>query len=183
MTREEAIKYLRQIYPNGGHCWLDAQRIEALDMAIQALSVSLPEGLDEAEQKYVETCECPPANQEEERMVYEAYKAGWAARDAQFSKLLGDMDEAAEDIFHKKFPSYTNCHQLTKREMLELIKAGEELMKAKMMEDALDARVYVVESIPQDCSYVGFETDAPAYYARLKDGDKVKLIIVKEEEK
>lgn len=48
MKREEAIKYLRQIYPNGGHCWLDEQRIKALDMAIQALSVSLPEGLDEA---------------------------------------------------------------------------------------------------------------------------------------
>lgn len=44
MTREDAIKYLRQIYPNGGHCWLDDQRIEALDMAIQALSVSLPKG-------------------------------------------------------------------------------------------------------------------------------------------
>lgn len=54
MTREEAIKYLRQIYPNGGHCWLDEQRIEALDMAIQALSVSLPEGLDGATEKYRE---------------------------------------------------------------------------------------------------------------------------------
>lgn len=53
MTREDAIKYLRQIYPNGGHCWLDEQRIEALDMAIQALSVSLPEGLDEAAKQFV----------------------------------------------------------------------------------------------------------------------------------
>lgn len=52
MTKEEAIKFLRQIYPNGGHCWLDEQRIEALDMAIQALSVSLPSGLDEAARNY-----------------------------------------------------------------------------------------------------------------------------------
>lgn len=37
MTKEEAIKYLQQLYPNGGHCWLDEQRIEAIGMAIQAL--------------------------------------------------------------------------------------------------------------------------------------------------
>lgn len=37
MTNKEAIKYLQQLYPNGGHCWLDEQRIEAIDMAIQAL--------------------------------------------------------------------------------------------------------------------------------------------------
>lgn len=49
MTQEEAIKYLQQIYPNGGHCWLDSQRIEAIEMAIMALSnPSLPSNLDEA---------------------------------------------------------------------------------------------------------------------------------------
>ena len=37
MENEEAIKYLKQIYPNGGHCWLDEQRIEAIAMAINAL--------------------------------------------------------------------------------------------------------------------------------------------------
>ncbi len=37
MTKKEAIKYLQQLYPNGGHCWLDEQRIEAIDMAIKAL--------------------------------------------------------------------------------------------------------------------------------------------------
>jgi hypothetical protein len=37
MTKEEAIKYLQQLYPNGGHCWLDEQRIEAVSMAINAL--------------------------------------------------------------------------------------------------------------------------------------------------
>ena len=37
MTNEEAIKYLQQLYPNGGHCWLDEQRIEAIGMAIKAL--------------------------------------------------------------------------------------------------------------------------------------------------
>ncbi len=37
MTKEEAISYLQQLYPNGGHCWLDEQRIEAIGMAIKAL--------------------------------------------------------------------------------------------------------------------------------------------------
>lgn len=37
MTNKEAIKYLQQLYPNGGHCWLDEQRIEAIGIAINAL--------------------------------------------------------------------------------------------------------------------------------------------------
>lgn len=37
MTKEEAIKYLQQLYPNGGHCWLDEQRIEAINMAVKSL--------------------------------------------------------------------------------------------------------------------------------------------------
>ena len=53
MTREEAIKYLRQIYPNGGHCWLDNQRIDALQIAIDVLSQPfIPVGLDEAAEEY-----------------------------------------------------------------------------------------------------------------------------------
>ena len=37
MTKKEAISYLQQLYPNGGHCWLDKQRIEAIDMAVKTL--------------------------------------------------------------------------------------------------------------------------------------------------
>lgn len=37
MSKEEAIKYLQQLYPNGGHCWLDEQRIEAISMAVKAM--------------------------------------------------------------------------------------------------------------------------------------------------
>lgn len=37
MTKEDAIKYLQQLYPNGGHCWLDEQRIEAINMAVKSL--------------------------------------------------------------------------------------------------------------------------------------------------
>lgn len=37
MTDENAIKYLKQLYPNGGHCWLDEQRIDAISIAINAI--------------------------------------------------------------------------------------------------------------------------------------------------
>ena len=37
MTDKEAINYLKQLYPNGGHSWLDEQRIEAIGMAIKTL--------------------------------------------------------------------------------------------------------------------------------------------------
>ena len=49
MTNEKAIKYLKQLYPNGGHCWLDEQRIEAIGMAIKALQKEpASEDLEEA---------------------------------------------------------------------------------------------------------------------------------------
>ena len=41
MTNEEAIKFLKQLYPYGGHCWLDGQRTEAIGMAIKALQQSV----------------------------------------------------------------------------------------------------------------------------------------------
>ena len=53
MKKEEAIKYLQQLYPNGGHCWLDEQRIEAIGMAIKALQKEpVSEDLEEAAQSW-----------------------------------------------------------------------------------------------------------------------------------
>ena len=37
MTNEEAIKYLRQMYPHGGCCLLDELRIDAIEHAIKAI--------------------------------------------------------------------------------------------------------------------------------------------------
>ena len=49
MDKEEAIKYLQQLYPNGGHCWLDEQRMEAIGMAVKALQEEpVSEDLEEA---------------------------------------------------------------------------------------------------------------------------------------
>ena len=55
MTDKEAIKYLQQLYPNGGHCWLDEQRIEAIGMAINALQEEpVSEELEEASRNYAD---------------------------------------------------------------------------------------------------------------------------------
>ena len=40
MTRTEAIKYLKQLYPNGGRCWLDEQRIEDKEVPMTTLDDS-----------------------------------------------------------------------------------------------------------------------------------------------
>ena len=57
MTDKEAIKYLQQLYPNGGHCWLDEQRIEAISMAIKALQEE-PQVKESAKTQHVNgTCE------------------------------------------------------------------------------------------------------------------------------
>ena len=52
MTNEEAIKYLQQLYPNGGHCWLDEQRIEAIGMAIKELQKEPASEIDFEQELY-----------------------------------------------------------------------------------------------------------------------------------
>ena len=54
MTDKEAIKFLQQIYPNGGHCWLDEQRIEAIGMAVKALQEeTVSEELEKASKEWL----------------------------------------------------------------------------------------------------------------------------------
>ena len=54
MTKKEAIKYLKQLYPNGGHCWLDEQRIEAIGMAVKTLQEEpVSEELEQAVDNYL----------------------------------------------------------------------------------------------------------------------------------
>lgn len=61
MTNKEAIKYLQQLYTNGGHCWLDEQRIEAIGMAVKALQEEpVSEDLDVIAREYAGIpCDAP----------------------------------------------------------------------------------------------------------------------------
>lgn len=85
MTKEDALKYLQQLYPNGGHCWLDEQRIEAIGMAVKALQEEpVSEDLEEAAIKYADENTEDPTEMDEYDSEYfdwhdyceRVYKAG-----------------------------------------------------------------------------------------------------------
>lgn len=77
MTQEEAIKYLKQLYPNGGYTWLDEQRMEAITMAIKALSKeSIPSNLEEAAKEYAPDFSDSIASKAAVDDIRDAFKAG-----------------------------------------------------------------------------------------------------------
>lgn len=114
MTKEEALKVLVKMreWRRWGHGEQNEEDMpempeqkevdEALDVYIEVLSQPyLPSNMDEAELKYVEFSDYPPANQEEELMVYNAFKAG-----AEWNAVQGITKEAVigmatEEIFIK----------------------------------------------------------------------------------
>lgn len=110
MKKEDAIKYLQQLYPYGGHCWLDEQRIEAIGMAIKALQEEpVSDDLEEVAHKYAEgenpTCPC-------EECLIKTFKAGAKWQKEQDQSII----ELAED------------HAML---------AGMEKMKEQIMKDAV----------------------------------------------
>ena len=112
MEQEEAIKYLRQIYPNGGHCWLDSQRIEAIEMAISALSQpSLPSNLDEAADTFNREDAARIWDYEgktEGEIVEAAFKAGaeWMAGQGETREVEVKEDAGGYPYIDKHFELY-----------------------------------------------------------------------------
>lgn len=92
MTKQEAIKYLQQLYPNGGHCWLDEQRIDAIDMAIKALQEEpVSEDLEYASEKYA--CRFSSSKYGHDK-VKDSFIAGAEWQKEQFEKnRLAHCDE------------------------------------------------------------------------------------------
>ena len=84
MTNKEAIKYLQQLYPNGGHCWLDEQRIEAIGMAVKALQEEpISEDLEEASKEWLRPqLDKSYANYGEKKMMELTHFDGYAMFDA-----------------------------------------------------------------------------------------------------
>lgn len=81
MTRKEA-KIILQCRGNG---YTEDEFNEALEIAYSALDSSHLSNLDEAEFKYAQSLDEIPANQEEEKMIYDAFKAGaeWMAEQGE----------------------------------------------------------------------------------------------------
>ena len=153
MTNEEAIKYLKQLYPNGGCSWLDEQRIEAISMAVDALKVEpVSEDLDDvADRKFFENAKL---NSTGER--YEIRKLGQSMF-RHFAHYFADWQKERE---------YT-CYE-------EAFEDGCKWQKEQMIKDAIDATVYKTGN-----TYLkGMDRDAIVKALEpYKDGDKVKVII------
>lgn len=94
MKKEDAIKYLQQLYPNGGHCWLDEQRIEAIGIAVKALQEEpVSDDLEEAANFYANT-HTEWFDADNNPHVSPAFKAGtkWQkTKDESTTEDLGEM--------------------------------------------------------------------------------------------
>ncbi len=104
MTNKEAIKYLKQLYPNGGHCWLDDQRMEAIGMAIKALQEEpvreeqVKEDTMTISKEFFEHCKKSWYN--------EGYIDGEYNRDRQFEDSVSeDLEEASEEYAYTNWQS------------------------------------------------------------------------------
>lgn len=66
---------------NGVRKLLNGEELTGMER-LEKLQPSLPDNLNKAELKYVESLDNPPANQEEERTIYQTFKAGaeWMAK-------------------------------------------------------------------------------------------------------
>ena len=121
MTKEEAIKYLQQLYPNGGHCWLDEQRIEAIGVAVEALqengnSLTKDEFLSEFLAKTLSRklginrmpeCEKEECNKTYIPNPYSPDRSKYPYFEAYKEGFLSAMS-IAEDILVKMFNEYDN---------------------------------------------------------------------------
>lgn len=118
MNKEDAIKYLQQLYPNGGHCWLDEQRMEAIGMAVKALQEEpvseeqVKEDTMTIRKEWFEHCKKSWYN--------EGYIDGEYNRDRQFEKPVSEaLEEASE-----KFANTQDKNFLNPKIVKHIFKAG-----------------------------------------------------------
>ena len=170
MTKEDAIKYLKQLYPNGGHCWLDEQRIEAIGMAVNALQ---EEPVSEELEKVVEEIVDPTvlnaygvkeiANRLRRTMIEPVSEGLEQAIDTYLVTYFGGEKEKQEWPFLKKMAIHFAQWQ-----------------KAQMMKDATEVTVHIDAGgypyIPQIELY-DYDKDIPL----AKEGDKYKVVLIKED--
>ena len=198
MTNKEAIKYLQQLYPNGGHCWLDEQRIEAIDMAVNALQ---EEPASEKLEKIVEEIAVPT--------ILNAYGTKELARRLRNTicgtSITNDLGEYINEL-SKQFPevSFAKLSRIAVRvakwqkqkdnnnanhALVEQIKTqqmcyekGMADMKQQMMAKAIDGDITFDYYGDDDKTYGCIAHDSFCLEDfELKDRDKVKMILIKEE--
>ena len=201
MTDKEAIKYLQQLYPNGGHCWLDEQRIEAISMAIKALqeehvsnnySALLPciyNRTLEERVKYCKYCSAACEGRVKEPVSEELEVELTSYMENSFTSVE-EPDEFLTTVMQKDdllafARHFANWQKEQDKETIELAEdhamfAGMEKMKEQMMAKAVDVTAHIDAGgypyIPQMELY-DYDKDVPL----AKEGDKYKVILIKEE--
>lgn len=124
MTQEEIQQKAYEVYPldldrhmiiEGEPYDNNKEKREAYIRGLTDSKPSLPSNLDEAEFEYAQSLDEIPANQEEEKMINDAFKAGAQWRDAQIQKLPNNLDEVAEEYIKFK-PRYDIQQELEEGE-------------------------------------------------------------------
>ena len=186
MTNQDAIKYLQQLYPNGGHCWLDEQRIEAINMAVNSLQEDVSEELEEACEQLSEKARIHKAETVSPFFSDTDYKQGvidganWQKE--QFEKnRLKHCDSITEEQYNLEqgFASqYLDKYQRIPT-FLDAIEYGMRIQKEQMMTNATEVTVHIEAGnypyIPQIELY-DYDKDIPL----AKEGDKYKVVLIKE---
>lgn len=110
-------------------------------------------------------------NKEYQQIAYDAFLCGYGAKCD--SAIQGGLKEAAAEYGFKQFCN--RCEGKKWTTSREDFIAGAEWMKAKMMEKAVEGIAH-----PDDCE---IWVNLTGYGYKFKDGDKVRVIIVKEKKK
>lgn len=199
MTNEKAIKYLKQLYPNGGHCWLDEQRTEAIGMAIKALqkeSASEPQ----VKESFISKHEDKTCKENDDSLTQEP--------------VSDDLIVATNNYCVNVRKGYPRVMDETDRYICNAFKAGAKWQKEKFEKDCTDlcngiatakgvavAMAYnkgmadAKEQMMKDATEITVHIDAGGYpyipqmelydYDKdiplAKEGDKYKVILIKED--
>lgn len=193
MTKEEAINYLQQLYPNGGHCWLDKQRIEAIGMAVEALK---EEPVSDDFEKIVEEIAEPT--------ILNAYGTKELARRLRNTICCTSVSEDLEEAADNALNNVLNTHEIVNvRSCLEMFKfgakwqeeqdqstielaedhamlAGMEKMKEQMMAKAIDATVTDIRTYKKE-NEIDFTIMLEKGIVPYELEDELKVIVIKED--
>lgn len=172
MTKGEIIKHLHKAL-NSVDITFPYRYV--LVEAIEALSqFSFPLDINNAAEEYSLDVKAKPY----ENLVKEAFKDGATWRDSQIPELPSNLDEAAEE----QYPDFSNsiASKAAVDSMRDAFKAGAEWQKTQMIKEAVEGVVcYGSKEAYIETDFLGTE-DTEVYGM---PGDKVRIVIVKEENK
>lgn len=219
MTKEEAIKYLQQLYPQGGHCWLDEQRIEAIGMAIKALqeepvsedyreryknitrsdafksayeNKSLGEVMsvegeepvsEEFEKTFISMVDATHENNGSYSLHEYAQRLYNIAKEELKEPVSDDLEEACEQLAEnaRKHKAETSSPFFSQTDYKQGVMDGTKWQKQQMMKDAIEAEIINWASMFTSIKVIEPERAEVMIKEKFDIGDKVKLIIVKED--